>query len=251
MARRRPAWTFPVAAFLGAWVLRLWRLTWRVRGTSRQDVLARRAARGGRPGTIYLVWHSRILLGAPTFSGIGLSVLISLHGDGEYIARTVERMGFGTIRGSTTRGGARALREVVEVLRAGGDVIVTPDGPRGPRFRVQQGCVAAASLAGADVVPVAFEAGRARRLRSWDRFVLPGVFTRVLVRTGEPIAVPPDLDEAGIEDWRRRAERAMHDLTARTAAELGVPAETADAVPGFPGDDSRAAPRPGTDNRRS
>ena len=260
MSRRRPAWTYPVAAFLGAWVLRLWRLTWRVGGRSRKDVHARRAARGGGPGTVYLVWHSRILIGAPTFSGIGLHVLISLHGDGEYIARTVDRMGFVTIRGSTTRGGARALREVVDVLRSGGDVIVTPDGPRGPRFRVQQGCVAAAALAGAPIVPVAFEIARAKRLRSWDRFVVPGLFTRVLVAFGEPIDVPADLDAAGVETWRLRAERAMHDLTRRTAEELGTEPETAEAVPGFPaapGEPHPArrdsgAPRPvGPDNPRT
>lgn len=230
MARRRPAWVFPVVAFLGAWLLRAWRCTWRLDGPSPRDIVARRSPPGS-PGTIYLVWHSRILLGAGIYRGIGLRVLISLHGDGEFIARTVERLGFRTVRGSTTRGGARALRELVEEVRSGADVIITPDGPRGPRFRVQQGCVAAASITGAKIVPAAMEARRSKRLRSWDRFQLPGVFTKVCVRLGDPIRVPRDLDAEGIETWRRRVEEAMHDENAAASAELGIPPELPDAEP--------------------
>ena len=145
MARDKPRWTFAVAGFLGAGLLRLLHATWRVRGgESRRLILARRAERAGRPGTIYVQWHSRIMLSAATHSRCGLNVLVSRHGDGEYIVRAIEWMGYGTIRGSTTRGGARALLEMVRVLGEGRDLAMTPDGPKGPRLRVQQGCVVAA-----------------------------------------------------------------------------------------------------------
>ena len=154
MARTRPRWTFPVVAFLGSWLLRLWRLTWRVDEQPKRHVLARKRARApGDPGTVYLVWHSRLLVAAAMHTHVGMSAMISLHGDGEYIARTVGRLGIQAVRGSTTRGGARALLGAVEILRGGGDCTFTPDGPKGPRLRVQQGCVAAASMSGAPIVP--------------------------------------------------------------------------------------------------
>lgn len=220
----RPAWTYPVAAVLGSWTLRVWRWTWRVDERPPRTVGARRGR--SATGTVYLMWHSRILLGAATQANTGLHVVISQHGDGEYIARTVERMGFRTIRGSTTRGGARALLGVMETLRGGGDVAFTPDGPKGPRLRVQQGCVAAASATGAEIVPVAFECRTAKRLRSWDRFVVPAPFTKVAVRFGEALRVPPGLDADGLEEWRSRVEQALHVVTVDAAAAVGTAPES-------------------------
>jgi lysophospholipid acyltransferase (LPLAT)-like uncharacterized protein len=231
MSRPQPRWTFAVAGFLGAALLRLLHATWRVRGSSKKVVLARRAERKGLPGTIYVQWHSRILLSAATNAGSGLNVLVSRHGDGEYIVRAIEWMGMTTIRGSTTRGGARALLDMVRTLEGGGDVAMTPDGPKGPRLRVQQGCIVAAMKARAPIVPVAFYCARAKRLGSWDRFVIPWAFTKVAVVTGDPIEVPPDLDEAGLELWRSKVEAALTDATRRTAEVCGVPAETADVDP--------------------
>jgi lysophospholipid acyltransferase (LPLAT)-like uncharacterized protein len=231
MSRERPRWTYFAAGLLGAALLRLLRLTWRVRESPRRFVVERRAARAGPPGTIYVQWHSRILLGAATQSGCGLNVLVSRHGDGEYIVRAIERMGFGTIRGSTTRGGARALLELVRALEEGRDVAVTPDGPKGPRLRVQQGCVVAASRARAPVVPVAFECSRAKRLRSWDRFVVPAPFAKVAVVAGDAIEVPPDLDEAGVETWRGRIEAALLDASRRASEIAGSTVETPDVDP--------------------
>jgi hypothetical protein len=232
MSREHPRWTFAVVGFLGAGLLRLLRSTWRVRGDdSRRRVLERRAERRGRPGVIYVQWHSRIMLSAATHSGCGVNVLVSRHGDGEYIARVIEWMGFGTIRGSTTRGGGRALLEIVRALGEGRDVALTPDGPKGPRLRVQKGCVVAASKAGSPIVPLGFECSRAKRLGSWDRFVVPWPFVRVAVVHGDPIEVPPDLDEAGIEAWRTKVQEALLDVTRRAAGIAGVAAETADVDP--------------------
>lgn len=232
MARERPSWTFAVVGFLGAGLLRLLRLTWRVHGKdSLRRVHARRAERAGRPGTIYVQWHSRIMLSAATHAGCRVNVLVSRHGDGEYIVRVIEWMGFGTIRGSTTRGGGRALLEIIGALRQGRDVAMTPDGPKGPRLRVQQGCVIAAMKAGSPIVPIGFDCSRGRRLKSWDRFLVPQPFAKVGVVQGDPIEVPADLDDAGLERWRGNVEAALLDVTRRAAEIAGVPAETADADP--------------------
>lgn len=222
---------FWMAGLFGALLLRSLRSTWRVRQVPQRAVLTRREARSGEPGTIYVHWHSRILLSASTQAGTGLAVMISASRDGEYIARTIRRLGMETIRGSTSRGAARALIELIRTLREGRDAAITPDGPRGPRLVVQPGCVAAASRSGAPIVPVAFECARARRLRSWDRFVVPSPFTRVEVRFGEPVVVPPDLDPEGIEHWRRVVEQGLDRVTREAAEALGVAAETRDVDP--------------------
>lgn len=237
MPRTRPAWTFPVVAFLGSAFVRLLSATWRVDEQPRRHVRALQSApRGGagagtgpatRPGRIFCLWHSRLLLACGTQKDQPLHVLISRHHDGEYLARTVERLGGRPIRGSTTRGGGRALLEIVRVLEAGGDVILTPDGPKGPRLRVQQGCVAAASRTGAELIPMGLECRRARRLRSWDRFVVPWPFTKVAVRFGPPLRVPPDLDEASLAAECRRLEDAMAAASADAAAAAGVVPEVA------------------------
>lgn len=252
VARAKPAWTFPVAAFLGAALLRVWHASWRIDEAPRRFIDARRSARGdaARTGTVYLLWHSRILLGAATQKGLGLRVLISLHGDGEYIARTVERLGFRAVRGSSTRGGSRALRELIGELRAGNDVAVTPDGPKGPRFRVQRGAIEAASVTGAPIVPVGLDCRSRKRLRSWDRFLIPWFFTRTVVRFGDEIRVPPDLDDAGLESWRVRVEEALI-ATQRSASEAaGVAAESPDTDPcpelARRTDSSAGGARPGT-----
>jgi hypothetical protein len=135
------------------------------------------------------------------------------------------------IRGSTTRGGARALIGMIRLLRAGEDVGITPDGPKGPRLVVQQGCVIVASRSGAPIVPLAFECSSVKRLRSWDRFMIPRPFSRVIALAGEPIVVPPDLDETGIEEWTRRVQNALLALSNRAAEAVGVVAETADVDP--------------------
>jgi lysophospholipid acyltransferase (LPLAT)-like uncharacterized protein len=140
-------------------------------------------------------------------------------------------MGFGTIRGSSTRGGGRALLEIVRTLSEGGDVAVTPDGPKGPRFKVQQGCVIAAMKAGSPIVPIGFDCSRSKRLRSWDRFMVPYPFAKASMVEGDPIEVPRDLDAAGVEEWRAKVEAGLVEVTRRAAELAGVPAESAAVDP--------------------
>jgi len=182
-------------------------------------VLPRRFERERRDPVIFACWHGRLLI--PSFT--------HRHRDGEYIARVIERMGFRTIRGSTTRGGVPGLKGMLRLAGQGNDIAFTPDGPRGPRYRVQPGVIYAASRTGLPVVPCAVEANPAWVLRSWDEFTIPKPFGRAVILQGEPIFVPRDIDRAGIDEYRLRLETAMHERMAVARKMLGI--ETP-AVPG-------------------
>ena len=222
-------WKQILASVFGSLLIRALRLTWRIDEQPAHAVSRRRAAVPG--GAVWIMWHSRILLGAATQAGEGLHVLISMHGDGELIASTVAKMGFTPIRGSSSRGGRKALHETTRVLKEGAHVAFTPDGPRGPRMSVQAGCVVAAMRTGVPLIPVAFEARWAKRLRSWDRFVVPLPFSRVAVRFGEPIEIPPDLKSEEIDAWRQRVQAALVATGGVAATAVGIPTETPDADP--------------------
>ncbi len=175
------------AVAAGSRVLRLLARTWRVREVGREGWNARRAA--GR-GVVVALWHGQMLPLVAHHRDEGVSVLISEHRDGEIIARVVRAFGFATVRGSTSRGGSRALLELVSVLRRGGEIAVTPDGPRGPRHAFAPGALVAANRAGVPIVGVVAHVDRCWRLSSWDRFEIPKPFARITVAYGEPRPVP-------------------------------------------------------------
>jgi lysophospholipid acyltransferase (LPLAT)-like uncharacterized protein len=174
------------------------RWTWKVHPET-ADRLAR-----GRP-VIYAFWHGRMLPLVYSHRGLEIQVLVSLNRDGELITRVIERMGFGTARGSTSRGGLAALRQIVRRARGGRCCAFTPDGPRGPRERVQEGVVVAAALSGIPVVPTGSSAWPAGHLASWDRFLVPWPFGRGAVVHAAPISVPPAAARQPAE-WGRRVE---------------------------------------------
>jgi lysophospholipid acyltransferase (LPLAT)-like uncharacterized protein len=138
---------------------------------------------------ILAFWHRHLLLMPYSYRGRRISVLISRSRDGELIARTVARFGIDASRGSSSRGGAAGLRELLRKGAAGYDLAFTPDGPRGPVGVAQPGVVLAAAATGFPVVPVAIGATRCRRLRSWDRFLVPLPFSTVHLVYGEAMAV--------------------------------------------------------------
>jgi lysophospholipid acyltransferase (LPLAT)-like uncharacterized protein len=158
----------PLAAF---WI-RLTRATMRIRWENLKMLEDR--TRSGKP-CILAFWHGRMFLMPYGYRGKRVTVLISEHRDGEYISRTMKRFGFATARGSSTRGGAMALREIIRALKQGQDAAFTPDGPRGPREAVQMGVIAAARLSGAPIVPVAFGCSKKKFLKpgidSWFLFL--------------------------------------------------------------------------------
>jgi lysophospholipid acyltransferase (LPLAT)-like uncharacterized protein len=194
---------------LGSWALRLLAATLRLRREERtvEPLLA-----SGAPA-IFVVWHARILLLPYLYRGRGLRVLVSRSEDGAMVAGLVRRLGFVAVRGSSSRGGVQGLRALVRALGEGHSVVLVPDGPRGPREILKPGVVALARLTGALVVPVALGASSEWRARSWDEFRIPKPFSRCVVRLGEPIAVPRDVDVAGEESARKEIETALRALS--------------------------------------
>jgi hypothetical protein len=172
---------------VGTRVLRGLARTWRVREVGREGWHERRTA--GLP-TVLALWHGQMLPLLWHHRDGDVRVLVSEHRDGEIITRVLRAFGFATVRGSTSRGGARALLELVRELRAGREVAVTPDGPRGPRHTYAPGALVAAQRAGAAVVGVAAHVDRAWRLGSWDAFEIPRPFARITIAYSAPRPVP-------------------------------------------------------------
>jgi lysophospholipid acyltransferase (LPLAT)-like uncharacterized protein len=170
-----------------------------------------------RQPLIYAVWHGRILM-VPwlnqrlrrTRGARAPRVLASRSRDGELVARWVAHFGLSVVRGSSSRGGAEALRALATAVRAGQDVAVVPDGPRGPREQLQAGLVVLAAVTGAPVVPLGFAARPARRLASWDRLLVPWPFARAAVVFGKAATVPRGADR---ETARADLERALREVT--------------------------------------
>jgi lysophospholipid acyltransferase (LPLAT)-like uncharacterized protein len=171
----------------------------------------------GKP-TVFVLWHGRLL--PPTYHHRqqGVVTLISQHRDGEYITRVVHRWGYIAVRGSSSRGGMQALRELLRHLRAGRSLAITPDGPRGPREKLKLGPLLAAQRAGAPVIPVGSAASRARFFGGWDRFLIPMPFARLQVVYGEPVWIPRDADEAALQAIAEDIEGRMAVLTRRAEA---------------------------------
>ena len=143
---------FLVPRLAVAWI-RVTRALTRVRFVNRGVV--EQLQQSGKP-YILAFWHGRLFLMPYAYPGRRIAILISEHRDGELISRTMNRFGFSTARGSTTRGGALGLREILRKIAAGFDAAFTPDGPRGPREEVQMGVIAAARLSGAPIIPVVY-----------------------------------------------------------------------------------------------
>ena len=173
-------------AFGGTWLVRLMGLTWRIR--VRDDAELRRL-RAERKPVVFALWHGQMLPLLYHHRGEGVAVLISEHGDGEIIARVAAKLGFRTVRGSTSRGAARALLGLARELRDGNDLAITPDGPRGPAKSFAPGTVIVAQRGNAPIIPAVVQVKSAWRLKSWDRFMIPKPFTTITVAYGGAVYV--------------------------------------------------------------
>jgi len=185
---------------IGAFVLRTLARTWRIRVIGDEGLNAERRAR--RP-VIFVLWHGQMLPLLYQHRNQAVRVLISEHRDGELVARTAIALGFGTVRGSSTRGSGRALLGLVREVEGGRDIAVTPDGPRGPAKSFAPGALVVAQRTGARIVPVTAVAKSAWHLTSWDRFMIPKPFARVVISYGPMSTV--SATEA--RDAGREAER--------------------------------------------
>ncbi len=178
--------------------------------------------RAGRP-FILAFWHGRLLMIPMAWQRLApMHMLISGHRDGRIIAGAVRHFHVDSIAGSSNDGtGRAALRAMVRYLKAGDCVGITPDGPNGPAMRATSGIVATARLAQAPILPITYATSRRRILGTWDRFHLALPMSRGVFLWGEPIAVPADLDEAGLETWRRLVEERMIAQTAEADRRVG------------------------------
>jgi lysophospholipid acyltransferase (LPLAT)-like uncharacterized protein len=209
-AERRIAWI----AGVGVWIIRLLGWTWRIRVRNDAEL---RAFRARKQPVIFALWHGQLLPLLYHHRNEGISILISEHGDGEIIARVAKRLGCRAVRGSTSRGAARALLGLVREIEDGHDLAITPDGPRGPAKSVAAGTAILAQRSGAPIIPLAAVARGAWRLRSWDRFVIPRPFTRLTVDYAPALYI----DAAEARDAARTTERvrAAIDEAERRAGE--------------------------------
>jgi hypothetical protein len=165
------------------------------------------------PG-IFPFWHRCVLPATWLFRHRHLAVITSQSRDGEYIARVIHRFGYQPVRGSSTRGGQRALLEMNQLLAEGNGVAFTIDGPRGPRYVAKQGPVILAKTSGVAISAFYVAVDRAWVLPTWDAMMIPQPFSRVYVRFGRKIFVPPDADEAALEEYRLEMQAALERITA-------------------------------------
>lgn len=164
---------------------------------------------------IFAFWHSRILLVSYLYQGWKGAILVSQSRDGEFIARVLQKQGHEPIRGSSTRGGLRALSRMIGCIKAQTrPAVIIPDGPQGPRFKVQPGITILAKKSGYPIVPVSYSAEKVKIFNSWDRFLLPYPFTRCRIIYGDPIRVPEDADPSTLADCRLQLEQEMNRITA-------------------------------------
>jgi lysophospholipid acyltransferase (LPLAT)-like uncharacterized protein len=190
-------------------------LRWRAEGLDHLD----RVVGSGRP-PIMAFWHGRILPATYYFRRRGIVVITSENFDGEWIAGIIRRFGYGTARGSTSRGARRALRQLTRDMAAGKAAAFTLDGPRGPVGVAQPGAVWLAKVTGNPVLPFHIETDRHWTLRSWDRTQIPKPFATAAIVVGEPIEVPPGADEAAIERARVMLQEHLGRLEQRAIALL-------------------------------
>jgi lysophospholipid acyltransferase (LPLAT)-like uncharacterized protein len=198
-----------LVSLVGPLLLLVYGKTWRISRVGTENLREVRE-RGGK--VLYAFWHKNILPLAYSHRRRGIHIMISEHRDGEFIARVVKRLGYHPVRGSTTRGGSRALFKMSQVGKGGFDGAITPDGPKGPKRQVQPGTVVIASRATLPVVPGAAAASSCWVLKSWDDFLIPKPLSKVVILVGKPMHLPTKLNEADIEHLCRELKERLDQL---------------------------------------
>ena len=213
----------PSARILVHWVgrplLRTWSRSWRLEVIGGQHLES--AGRAGR-GCFLALWHGRMLLGLGHHGAREWTVLVSGSQDGDISHALLERFGYRIIRGSTSRGGASAVREMLGALSAGSVLVITPDGPRGPRHSMNPGLAWMARETGYPIVPIGFACDRAWRARSWDRFTLPRMCARVVMVYEEPVRVDRAAGDGELAAATEKVRQALLRAELRGFAVLGT-----------------------------
>ena len=176
---------------------------------------------GDKP-VIVAFWHNRLaMMPACWPSSKPFHMLISSHPDGRLIANTIAHFGFGSIAGSSTRGGGEAMRQLVRTLKNGESIGITPDGPWGPRMTAGDGVLALARLAGVPILPLAVSVSNRVVLNTWDRLIIPLPFGRGAMIWGQPMTIPRDADDAMLADLRTKLEEELIRVSAEADAKVG------------------------------
>ncbi|PID57695.1 hypothetical protein CSB45_05525 [candidate division KSB3 bacterium] len=193
--------------------------TWRVRVLEEERY---EKAKARHSNVIFIGWHEHVLTSTWMLRHRQIAILASQSRDGEYLARLTRLLGFCPVRGSSSRGGARGMRQLIRALEEGHDVLIGPDGPRGPARECKAGVVLLARHSGRPIVPCAGSAVRFKRLKSWDQTIIPMPFTRFTAILGEPIIVPADSRKTEIPEYQRRIGAAINALQLELEKRLGI-----------------------------
>ena len=185
-------------------------IRWETEGLEHLDAVAES---GRQP--IFCLWHERIFAATYYLRGRGIVVITSQSKDGEYIARFLKRLGYGTIRGSSTRGGVGALVEMARAMRRGLAMAFTVDGPRGPRREVKKGAVLLAKKTGNPLLPLGVECESYWTINSWDRMQIPRPFTRAKYIIASPIDVSPGASDEMLDEKRFELQRVLDNIVIR------------------------------------
>lgn len=209
-------WYQRVASFLIVGAIKVLSATWRIDWEDRAGLFD-----GTHGPLIFCIWHNRLALSMTIYHDYvrkkrpahGLAAMISASKDGGLLADVLEKFDVEAVRGSTSRRGAQALLEATGWAEKGYHIAITPDGPRGPCYKVQDGIIGLAQVSGLPIVPLSAQVDSKICTRSWDRFQIPLPFARCRVLFGKPISVPREAPEAERENIRQQLEKAMVDLT--------------------------------------
>jgi lysophospholipid acyltransferase (LPLAT)-like uncharacterized protein len=213
----KPRWYQRLLASVLYFMARTYAMTLRIRWDNRTGFFLDEI---GGPA-IYCLWHNRLSLSMEAYLeqtrhrslGKGLAALISASRDGAFLAAILERFGVQPVRGSSSRRGPQALLELTSWAERGYDLAITPDGPRGPCYVVQEGVMSLAQLTGLPIIPFGFYAHRKIQLKSWDRFQIPLPFSQCDLSLGKPVYVPREATDAQREEIRRQVEQILKNIS--------------------------------------
>lgn len=213
MVPNRLKWHGEIAAFAICGLIKTLSLTWRTKLLNEVE--------GVRAPVIFSIWHNRLALCMKAYYGFGtsrwpapgLAALISASKDGALLARALEYFRVSPVRGSSSRRGRQALLELTTLMEEGYNVAITPDGPRGPKYKAQEGIIALAQVTGATIIPVSAKVNRKWALRSWDAFQIPKPFAKCEIHLNKPIQVPREASDEEREALRAELERRMMEIT--------------------------------------
>ncbi|MEW6089142.1 MAG: lysophospholipid acyltransferase family protein [bacterium] len=163
-------------------------------------------------GIIYTFWHNRIFFTCYFYRNRGIRVLVSPSRDGEYTTRIIEALGYKTIRGSSFYSGRKALNQMIEAVKEGHDTGFTPDGPRGPKYKVQPGVLLLARKTGAAILPLAYDVKKKKVFKSWDNFILPLPFNKAVFVYGRPVFVPGNARGEEIRDVQVKLNQGLDEI---------------------------------------